>query len=481
MRTWKELTAIALEGTAKSAAGAEAERRLLNEAGWHMLRQLAGRRPAKFTVAEERQAPQEAQPLVSRAAALRLEEILRTDDREHVDEWLELAAAAGKRVPPSLLPPLLEQAAVRSDLRAPTLHVGGGRVSWLAHQNEEWAFADIADPLEAFHSGVRAARVAALAELRSHDPAAALATLAEGWQKEGGDDRAALIPVLAVGLGPADEGFLTMASNDGRKEVRAGARDLLARLPESALIARMIQRADACFRFRRGVLGGKLEVNPPAECDAGMVADGIEPKAPKGVGERAYWMRQVLALVPPSHWPPDYFNAGVKSDWAEALLIGWSEAAVRFQDAKWCALLIEHFMDVRNRQPQRQLPSLQELIRAMPRPAIEAAIVDQLRRSPAHALDLALRRTERLSPHISAALMGQLERALTVRDATYQQQWIYTMTGYLKTRLDPSILPQVVALADRSAQAANEWASQALQRLAATLEYRAAMAREILS
>src|SRR5207249_1290305 len=265
VRTWKELTAVALEGTAKSATGAEAERRLLNEAGWHMLRQLAGRRPAKFAVADERQAPEEARPLVSRAAALRLEEILRTDDREHVDEWLELAAAAGKRVPPSLLPPLLEQAAVRSDLRAPTLPVGGGRVSWLAHQNEEWAFADIADPLEAFHSGVRAARVAALAELRSHDPAAALATLAEGWQKEGGDDRAALISVLAVGLGPADEGFLTMASNDGRKEVRAGARDLLARLPESALIARMIQRADACFRFRRGVLGGKLEVNPPAE------------------------------------------------------------------------------------------------------------------------------------------------------------------------------------------------------------------------
>ena len=49
----------------------------------------------------------------------------------------------------------------------------------------------------------------------------------------------------------------------------------------------------------------------------------------------------------------------------------------------------------------------------------------------------------------------------------------------LRSRLDPSILPDVVALANSTGVA--DKVGEALAALAATLEYRAEMAKEILS
>jgi hypothetical protein len=481
MRAWKELTSLALQGTGKAEANPEPERHLLDEAAWHTLRKLAGHQPARIArISEaETEAPLETRPYVPPPAATRLEEILRTDDHEHLGEWLSIAASVHKLVPPSLLPALLERGEEQSQLRSTILEVGGHRVLWLAAQNEEWAFAAIADPPEAFKSGIRTARVAALAELRRQDPAAALATLIQGWAQEGGDDRTALLPELEIGLGPGDEDFLTRATTDGRKEVRNTATDLLARLPTSALIARMTSRADAWIRFRRGVLGGKLEVTPPAECDADMIADGIEPKAPKGIGERAHWMRQVLARVPPTHWAPECLEASTKSEWREALLMGWIEATVRFGDTRWCVMLLEHYVP---RRDQGNLAvSFQNLVRSAPLPAIEAAILDQLKRAPAYAILIATARTDRLSATVSGPLMRALELEFTKQDKQQREQWLSAQTRQLRASLDPSVLPDAIAFADRATQAGATLAGAGLQSLTVSLEYRAEMAKEILS
>jgi hypothetical protein len=479
MRAWKELTSIALQGTGKSAANPEPERHLLDEAAWHTLRRLAGHQPPKIANTRDTEAPPETRPYVGSPAAGRLEEILRTDDHEHLAEWLSIAASVHKLVPASLLPALLERGEEQSSLRATVLEVGGHRVHWLAAHNEEWGFAAIADPLEAFKSGVRTARVAALAELRRQEPAAALATLAQGWAQEGGDDRTALLPVLEIGLGPGDEEFLTRATTDSRKEVRSEATDLLARLPSSGLIARMTARADKWIRFRKGVLGGKLEVTPPNECDAEMIADGIEPKAPKGVGERAYWMRQVLARVPPGHWPPESLEAGTKSEWSEALIAGWMEAAARFGDPRWSVLLIDHHL--RQREQGNLTASYQNLVRSAPAAAIEAVLLDQLKRAPGIAIQLAMNRTDRLSPGLSAALIRALELAFAKYDKQTRESWLSAVARYLRPRLDPSVLPDAIAFADRATQAGATFAATSLQALAVSLEYRAEMAKEILS
>jgi Family of unknown function (DUF5691) len=480
MRPWSALIAAALEGTTRSTGSGpvqdDPQRRLLSEAAWHTLVRLAGQKAQTFTGTSAVEAPAESLPLVSRAAASRLEEILRSDDREHIGEWLDLAARARKRVPPSLLPSLLERGAEKSELRGTIIATGGARLGWLAAQNEEWAYAAIADPAEAFSSGIRAARAAALGLLRRQDPAAALALLAAGWSKEGGDDRVALIHVLAIGLGPGDEPFLTEATTDGRKEVRTAAADLLARLPTSVLIGRMTARADSWIRFKKGMLGGKLEVIPPTECTPEMVADGIEPKPPKGVGERAFWLRQVVALVPPSHWSPAIFDAALKTDWAQPLLDGWTAAAVRFGDAQWCEVLLEHYVGVKERYQVQA--SMRSLIRALPRAALEDMIERQMRRSPRIAIELAAMSEEWFTARLSTTLFAALEQEFR-RGQKQQDYWLSDMTRTLKRQLDPSVLPEVVASVDRATKGDASPAAEAFQAMAATLEYRAEMAKEI--
>src|SRR2546430_7265667 len=47
---------------------------------------------------------------------------------------------------------------------------------------------------------------------------------------------------------------------------------------------------------------GALTASPPPTLDASWARDGIPPKPPKGMGERAHWLAALLALVPPTRW-----------------------------------------------------------------------------------------------------------------------------------------------------------------------------------
>jgi len=476
VRSWKELTSLALEGTARTQAGAQAPRRLLEEAGWHALRRLAGHKPVSMQAGAVAAAPPESRPYASQVAASRLEEILRTEDHDHLGEWLSLCAAAGKLVPASLIPPLLEHAVGRSNFRQAALEVGGERIKWLAAFNDEWSFAAITYPIEAFRSGDRSARAAALTRMRAIDPAGALATLADGWSKEGGDDRAALIAALVVGIGPGDEEFVTRAVGDGRKDVRTTAADLLSRLPGSALTRRMTERADAWVRYRKGMLGGKLEVDPPSVCDESMLADGIEAKAPKEVGERAHWLRQVVSHVPPAHWPSDVLELGAKSDWAEPLLLGWIDAAARFKDGAWCELLIEHHL--RRKDRDKILPRLQDLVRASPQATLDAVLSRHLPREPLTAFTLAAMTTQQFSLEATRALLRGAQEVMKQPNQRLRETCLYIFARQLSPRLDPGILPDVIAFAKQAEQGA-PWADQHLQLLASNLEFRAEMAKEI--
>jgi hypothetical protein len=156
------------------------------------------------------------------------------------------------------------------------------------------------------------------------------------------------------------------------------------------------------------------------------------------------------------------------------------ESAARFGDPRWCVLLIEHQL-ARDDRKSLDHASFRKLIRATPADAIEAAILNQLKRNPGHALLLASGRTDRLSLQVSVGLMSALERVFTTRDQRQQELWITTLARYMRARLDPGIVPDVLALTDKLAQAGAPSASESLQSLAATLEYRAEMAKEILS
>jgi hypothetical protein len=248
-------------------------------------------------------------------------------------EWLRLLHRHGGRLPAHVLPKLLDAATRQPALRPAVLPVLGERGHWLArHQADwEWAAGTGADAAP-WETGTPEQRVAALREWRTSDPQAALGALAAVWSSEPPDQRAALLAALAVGLGPDDEAFLEAALDDRRKEVRAAAQRLLARLPESRLAQRMLDRLLPLLR----VESGRIELTLPASLDAAMRRDGIGATRHHGLGEKAGWVVDMLAAVDPHVWPRwldrpprACLELAEPSEFAAVFVRGWALAVQR--------------------------------------------------------------------------------------------------------------------------------------------------------
>jgi hypothetical protein len=305
-------------------------------------------------------APADPVPCVPPDAVRRLRELLAGDatggtDTEVLRQWLEAAGARGFRAPHAALPALLDLATgtdgAPSVLRDAVTAVLGTRGRWLATHRPDWAWARpgaqtwrgqwlLAGGVQAWELGDAAERLEWLAATRHRDPAAARRALAATWDRESGADRAALLGVLADRLSPADEDLLETALGDRRKDVRAVATDLLARLPASRFATRMAARARSALS-RAGASG--LAVHPPAP-DADP--DGARDALP-APGAAAAWVEHVLGAAPLATWSdllgdPDDAVAAAATDpeWRDVVLAGWSRAAVRQRDAAWARALV---------------------------------------------------------------------------------------------------------------------------------------------
>jgi len=348
------------------------ERRLLLAAAVNDAYARAGR-AATSGVATIAPAPGEARPVCGPAAASLIGELIAPRPRHLLREALERLDAAGAIVAPSLLPELLD---TRDELLATVLpRVIGERGRWLATLtgDGDWMVVDTPDDEEArrlWNEGPHARRVAVLRARRRTDPAAARTWLAESWTGESAEHRAQLLATLEESLGADDAPFLDDAQTDRSVVVRSTAARLLARLPESEAARRFAACADAMLDFEpptraTGVrarlakaigLGdaGTLIVRPPDAFDASWERDGLTAKPPKGVGERAHWLVQSLALVRPAHWqerfgasPSDLIRAARATDWSFALMQGWSLATLFTGDAAWATALWDSWRELK--------------------------------------------------------------------------------------------------------------------------------------
>lgn len=365
---WPDLLATALVGTDRrqldlptTVSTVDTAAGLLEVAALLAVSRRAGARPTPPEPVEVSTAPPETAVPTLPAATRRLAGLVAArlgfggdgfDAATRADllaEWLRLAAERGWRVPPELLPDLLDVARGTPPLRALVAGVGGARAGWLAAQHPGWSFLlreavePAFDPV-AWTDGTIGQRVGFLAEERRRAPAEALARLVGSWPGEPPDDRVALIGALRTGLGPADEDFLEAALDDRRREVHALAAGLLASLPTTRFGRRMAERATAAVRPR----GGSLVVDPPAECDPVMRRAGVAPKPPSGIGERAWWLEEVVARTPLSTWVPGYaagpaefLALSTSEGWAEVLHRGLARAAVAQRDTGWASALLD--------------------------------------------------------------------------------------------------------------------------------------------
>ncbi|MCK1795523.1 DUF5691 domain-containing protein [Streptomyces sp. XM4193] len=453
---------------------------------------------------------------------------------ELLPEWLAIANSRGFGAPSALLPQLLDAARARTDLRSEVLTFAGPRAPWLAGLNPDWRFAlrggalprdprampdgpeptdEVACPEPAvdeqsvrqlWEEGLFAERVSLLTAVRRRDPAAGRELLLTTWSTERAEDRLMFLDSLRRGLSTADEPFLDRALGDRSKNVRTTAAELLATLPESALARRMWERASGCVGLgpadgaaAEGAVDGvadgssaRLAVEPPRECDAAMVRDGVVATPPKGRGKRSWWLVQTVESAPLSRWtahlggrsPAEILALPVADGWRDELHAAWAWAAVRQRDTAWAEALLG--LPVR---PGGEIPG---------DPARLLAVLPQQDRArwaagfvSAHGLADAFRVLGTCSVPWPAELAKAVMDALEIAREAGSYPWSFSgVLGLAERSLDPSLAEQFVPLATRRGGseaedgarpgAAAYW-SDAFDRLVLTLRIRATMREEL--
>jgi hypothetical protein len=333
------------------------ERSLLRVAAVNYLCQLSGTRVAAADLPAPDLAPALQGRLVSENAAWRLARMLAGDHRDLVPEWFSIAAHVGAVLPPHWLPVVLNE--LQPNERAGASAVLGARADWLAKRNPEWSELATASglPIDRWNNGTLFERRAALIAIRAGDPVGGRVLLERSWETEPPEARVAFLETLlnAPGLSEADEPFLESALDDKRKDVRMAAVECLCRLPNSAHARRNIERLQPLVTLTEqgsGLLSKlrkrRLEITLPESLDKAALRDGINSKPPaqQKIGERAYWLMQMIALAPPAHWCErfrcdieTFIAAALSTDYAVDLVLALSHASIRHRDRAWIAAL----------------------------------------------------------------------------------------------------------------------------------------------
>ncbi len=325
----------------------DAESQLLEAVAVLSRYETCGRAPAAVASIPS-PAVADVRPACSRRAADLLAGVLAMTDtpakRQLLEEWLSLANAAGHRVPHAAIPPLLNYAAGHRAVRDAVAAAIDQRGAWLMSLNPKWrvGVGEHDDPAEVWTTGTKDQRLSALRKLRATEPTAALGLIQSTWKEDGSTDRMAFVEALAVGLSDADEPFLESALDDRSNPVRTAAAALLARLPTSALVRRMTERADAMLTCT----ANKVTVALPAAFDKSWERDGVAEKVVVGRGQRQWWLSQIVGMVPPTHWSSAWgieatkVVANVPSDFADLLFDAWADGVRRHPDVAWASAIL---------------------------------------------------------------------------------------------------------------------------------------------
>lgn len=523
---WKELVAAALLGSERHTITppspdtpleqalvaldwSDREGALLGAAALLSLYRRAGQVPATRDTAEL-DIPSVCEPndlpCCSPRSTQHLDLMMQGRYTEVLPEWLGAVGQARQRVPSERLPDLLELGRARSALREAIVPVIGKRGHWLAAQNPDWDYAtvdilhrdtrDQADGADdaalsgIWQTGGREARRALLSQVVATDSARARELIASTWSEESADDRAVFVSMLSVKLSMEDETFLEAALGDRSKNVRRVVADLLATLPESRLSQRMLARVRPLLTLKRGVLTGKgkLTVTLPDGCDAAMKRDGVEPKPPdKKMGEKAWWLRQMLAIVPPSFWcqqwnitPSELLKTVKKHEWEEALVYGWARAAQRHQDIAWAEALLAEW-------PKRIGDGIiVSLLEILPDDHREAFILQQLQTShrageDEHTvIDMLANTTHQWSARISLAFVEYLRHTIANENPKRVNWHLQTSIKRYAHLMRPDVVDAIRTGWPTDAPAWPNWV-HTIDTLLALLQFRSDMLTEIWS
>jgi hypothetical protein len=361
-------------------------------------------------------------------------------------EALAAVAAAGLRLPHSLLPTALDAGRRSTELRCAVVPALGERGLWLAARNDDWRYAagasEQADAQTRWDEGSLEQRRAVLAEQRRDDPAGARARLAAELQQLPAKDRATLLAALAEHLGPDDEALIDAQLKDRARDVRQAAAELLQRLPASA----HVQRVTAFLSPLLKQAGGAWRIDAPEAADARWKDDAIDPARPThdSLGERAWWLYQLVRQMPLAWWsahtgmaPAALLDWAAKGDWNDALVRGWNDAVIAAPDFDWCDAMLE--------RPRAQRGWVGQLLALLPRSRRERHWIAELGTSDNGLHDVVGFADQACAPgdtpsaelcaRLAAALRARVEAGALVND--YMLRQVLTSAAAL---LHPSAL-----------------------------------------
>lgn len=371
MNTWQQLSVNALLGAQKNNAPLTwgnadlaafnqslmpAESPLLAQLALMSVYQRAGYQATKIPPQEPAQ--RDTKLASTPAQQQLLTYLLSNEGQDYLAQWLRLAAQKNVYFPYALLPTLLTLGTQNKKWRLAIGEVAGTRGTWLAQQNNDWAWligAQIALDDEQlnhyWHTANAASRELVFERLRVHQPTTALDFLQQVWSEEAAATRKILLEKLATNLSLNDHDFLEQCLDDRSKIVKEVAVDLLARLPQSALQTRMQSVLSQHIRLKKGIVLKNLVVDEVNAIDTILERDGLNLKAAEirnGLGEKAQWLRDIVACVS-LDWLSQHYKmsaeafvtAALKTDWAEAILTGLATAAIRQTQTDWLLALLE--------------------------------------------------------------------------------------------------------------------------------------------
>jgi hypothetical protein len=227
-------------------------------------------------------------------------------------------------------------------------------------------------------------------------------------------------------------------------------------LPDSGRAQRMLERALPLLAWvpaeKPRMLGlrqgqpARLEVALPNACDQTMIRDGIEQKTPperRDMGEKAWWLFQILRAVPPAIWsqrlnaaPADLVEAAARSEWHAQLHESWAAAAITFGDAAWAETLL------------RADPHQSGLLAALAPARQEALLLALLRGNiaPLHkhpVLGLLRQTRHRWSAELTRAVLGAVRRHMRAPAAGNDHQLRSAITEDFAQRIPPAMLDEI--------------------------------------
>lgn len=510
---WDRLLAVATLGTRRAPvnettlwpvaelapAGSEAaaELKFLRAVAAQRLYDIAGTRSAAQGVSDEHAPMQiDRTRFVSEAAAMRLLRMIRGQHPELIQEWSKLALVAGRQLPPQFVPLALNHLKPTEAMRLGDLLGPTGQ--WLVRMNPEWklAFTVDAPSHERWLSGTFEERRSELLAMRKQDSTRAREWLQETWAKDPPDEREAFLRSLATGLSLADETFLEAALDDKRKPVRQAAVQLLAGLPESQLSRRHCSRLDVLVGVdeKKGLLAKlgkpklKLAITLPEAIDKATQRDGVDAKPPahRKIGERAFWLSQMVALAPLPYWTSRFqcdasmFVAAVMdSDYASELLPALSEAARRYPQREWLLALTEAWLA--SKEVHLRTEAISEMMLTAPDDVREAVLAAQLSKLDSlrdQQVIFSLLQTVQFAygPELTRLAIAHVRTLAMKQAAPYQQpRNLFDRIGHY---CDVPTASELIPAALDAISTESSWRN-AVEQLNDIVEFRAAMRREI--